>query len=306
MKLMKRIAAGLAAAAISLTLPLSLKASAAREIEDCFRNITVFDKEGVLTAEQEKAAAAAIRHTSDVINMYVAVVIVGPETSFSSDYDVEDYAEKEYINLFDPDPNKDTDGVLLLMNDSTNYDYLATQGLGQLYYYNAAEEDRVEDILEAITPQLKVSDHFGAIETFCKQLEKYFQKGIPENAYTYNSDSGKYLYYSGGKLQTASELPKFFGVNWKSVLITAAIIGTIVGLISMLIVKSSYKLKKSLEPTNYVSNQETQFHVQDDLFLRTHTTKVHLGDSSRGGGGGGGGFSHSSGGHSFGGGGHHR
>ena len=305
MKLMKRIAVGLAAAAAALTLPLTVTANAKREFPDCIENIRVYDTEGVLTDAQEKELNTLLLNTSGTIDMYVAVVVVGPETSFSDDEDVETYAKSAYIKLFDPDPNKDTDGCLLLLNDSTNYDYLATQGLGQLYYYNGSP-DRSWDILESITPSLKAGDHAAAIREFCAQLEYYYEQGIPEGAYTYNNGTGEYLYYQNGEIKSGDKLPAFYNVHWKPILIAAGVIGLIVGLITMLIIKSSYKLKKSLAPDNYVSRQETQFHVQDDMFLRTHTSKVYLGDSSRSGGGGGGGHSSSFGGHSFGGGGHHR
>ena len=305
MKLMKRIAAGLAAAAAALTLPFSV--SAKMEFTELIENIGVYDVEGVFTEEQAKEAGSIIRQTAEKIDMYIAVVIVGTETNFYSDSDVEDYAKQSYINLFDrADSTQDTDGCLLLLNDSTEYDYLATQGLGQLYYYNGGEEDRVYEMLETITPSLKAGDRLGAIRTFCEQLEYYYNKGMPDGAYTYNSDTGKYLYYSKGELVEADSLPAFFHVKWGKVLGIGGVIGLIAGLITMLIIKSSYKLKKSLEPTAYVSNQETQFQVREDMFLRTHTSKVYLGDSSRSGGGGGGGHSSSFGGHSFGGGGHHR
>ena len=115
-----------------------------------------------------------------------------------------------------------------------------------------------------------------------------------------------YVYKQDGELVFSEKLPWWFGVRWKLFGILAAVFGSIAALISLLVIKSSYQLKKSLDPSNYVSEKETKFLVKDDIFIRAHTTKTHIDRSSGGGGGGGGGSSHtSSGGFSHGGGGSH-
>ena len=92
-------------------------------------------------------------------------------------------------------------------------------------------------------------------------------------------------------------------------MVTGAIGGLIIGgltmLITVLVIKSRYKFRKSLSASNYISDKETTFYQRDDMFIRTHTTKSYIDRSSSGGGGGGGrGSSHSSsGGHSHSGGG---
>lgn len=308
-KLFSALAAGLSAALL-LTGPLAVPADAAREFEGLEADCAVYDCEGVLSYEETEQANKLIRSTSDTIDMYVAVMICGTESGFASDSAVERFADTAYDDLFNPQSGTDTDGVLLLINDATQYDYLTTSGAAQLYYSNAgsSEEDTVVwEILDSITPCLKSQDYVGAIERFCLQLEYYYERGIPNGAYAQNDDDGSYLYYQNGTVQSGEKLPLFYGVRWSKVLMIAFLLGAIVAIIALIIITSSYKLKKSLSPLAYVSNQETQFHQRDDIFLRTHTTKVHLGDGGGGGGGGGGGHSHySGGGHSHGGGGHHR
>ena len=82
-------------------------------------------------------------------------------------------------------------------------------------------------------------------------------------------------------------------------------VSSIIALIVGLCIRSKYKFKKSLNPTNYICQNDSKFLESSDTFLRQYTTKTRI-QSSSGGGGGGGGHSHSSGGHSHGGGGHHR
>ena len=297
-------AAGSLAALFLLTFP----AAAARQFENCISNVGVYDIQGVLSEQSLSQAAEKVQETSRDIDMYVAVCIVGPETAFYSDSDVESYADDRYDELFNPQDGTDTDGVLLLINNSTNYDYLSTSGTGQLYYYNGSSDDRTWQILENITPYLKDADYSGAIYRFCEDLKYYYEKGMPDDSYSYDNENDTYYYNQGGQLQSGEKLPWWFGVRWAMMLPVSAIIGVITALIAVLCVKSSYKLKKSLSPMNYVSQQDTHFYVQEDVFLRKHISKTHISsDSGRSGGGGGGGHSHmSSGGHSHGGGGHHR
>ena len=293
------------AAAASMALP----AAAKRPFEDCCKNIGVYDVQDVLTAEEESQLDKIIRETSDKIDMYVAVYIYGPETSFYSDYAVETTADDNYDRLFNPKDGTDTDGVLLLLNNSTMYDYLSTSGMGELYYYNGSADDRSYAILDNITPKLKIEDYYGAVETFCSELERYYEAGIPKNAYTYNSSNGMYYYERGGKLVSAKKLPFGFGKNKGIVALISAAIGAIAGAISNAGIKASNSNKLPLSPTNYVSRRDSMFAVQQDTFLRTHTDRTFINRDTGGGGGGigGGGSSHiSSGGHSHGGGGHHR
>ena len=82
----------------------------------------------------------------------------------------------------------------------------------------------------------------------------------------------------------------------------AFIIGLITSLITKSCIKSHYKFKSSASPDVYVSQQKSNFNVQTDTFLRTHTTKTKI-QSDSGTRSGGGGHSHSGG---HGGGGSHR
>jgi len=301
-------AAALTAAALTAAFTGSLPVSAARQYEACISNVKVYDVQGVFDAETLEIASLAVQKTSETIDMYVAVYICGSETKFSSDSAVAAYADDAYDALFNPQYDVDTDGVLLLINNSTNYDYLSTSGMGQLYYYNGSDDDRTWQILEDITPALKNEDYLSAIYTFCTDLEKYYNAGIPDNSYSYDAEKETYYYNSGGSLVEANSLPWWFGTNFRFLIPLGLIIGAIAAAIAAFCIKNSYQLKKSLSPINYVSQQETNFYVKDDLFLRRHVSKTYISSDSGGrSGGGGGGHSHSSsGGHSHGGGGHHR
>lgn len=283
-----------------------MSASAERQYENCIENCGVYDIEGTLDTVELDTLNNMVKELSDTIDMYVAVYIYGEETQFSSDNAVVRTADDNYDELFNPQYGVDTDGILLLINNSTKYDYISTSGMGQLYFSNSYEDNRADAILEEMWDDLVDQDYYGSVSTFCREVEYYYKKGFPADAYFYDYNTGEYSYMKGGELVTADDLPFWFGVNWLLVVQMGGVAGIIVCIISVFAIKNSYKLTKALTPTNYISHNETKFHISEDHFLRQYQTRTRISSSSSGGrsgGGSGGGRSHrSSGGHSHGGG----
>ena len=304
MKLLKRIAAGLAAVAALLTFCIPV--SAERQFEECIENCRLYDPENVISSFDVPELNSLITQTSSDIDMYVAVEILQDQNPNETEEEAEYNAHIRYNELFNPRDGVDTDGALLWLNLATQYMYIATSGKGNFYYYNGSEDDRVQEMNDRMKPYLRSDDYAGAVRSFCNDLVKYYQKGLPSQAYATHRDTGKVYYIQNGQIVIADKLPWNYSVNWPVVLSVSGIIGAIAGLISLLVIKSSYKLKKSLSATSYVSQRDTQYYQHDDIFLRTHTSKTHISsDSGRSGGGGGGGSIGSFGGHSGGGGGSH-
>ena len=308
----KRILSLLAAAAAvlcALSL-LTVSASADRVYEDLLTNNGLYDPDSVFGDTDYEELNDLLLQTSNDINMYLAVIITGADAVAYSDPEIESKADTMYDQFFNAHSTHgtETDGLLLYLSLSTRYAYISTSGTAQIYYYNSGSDDRISSIISGMGSYLRNIDYAGAIRYFCSMLKEYKAAGAPEDAFTYNPGNGEYAYIKGGELVYADKLPWWFGVRWGTVLPLAGLIGLIAALVTGLTVRNKYKLKKSLEPTNYISQQDTEFFVNDDIFLREHVSKVHISsDSSRGGGGGGGGgFSHSSGGgFSHGGGGGH-
>lgn len=285
-------------------LPTAMTASAERAFDECLDNCRVYDISCVLDEEDTEKANRLIRETSDDLDMYFAVYLTGLETfePYASDYSVELFADLQYNDLFNPDPDVDTDGVVLVINDGSKYDYMSTSGRGELYFCNSDSNDRCYNMLDEITPALKAGNYIGAIEEYCSQLRHYYKSGVPYNYYTYNDDTGLYMYLDDdGNLVHAKSRP----YPWLAGIGISFVVSSIIALIVGLCIRSKYKFKKSLNPTNYICQNDSKFLESSDTFLRQYTTKTRI-QSSSGGGGGGGGHSHSSGGHSHGGGGHHR
>lgn len=304
-RILKRFA--VLAAAVCCAVGTVLSVNAAREHENAVANCMLYDSDGFFDEADEAGLTELIMQTSDAIDMYIAVCILDESGDGMSDSAVEAYADDQYDAMFNVQYGEESDGLLLVLNMPTHYIYISTCGMGELYYYNGFADDRISAMVSNMTDYLRKEDYFGAVSRFCSDAKYYHDKGIPDNAYSYNAGNGMYAYQQGGKLVYAKSLPWWFGIQWGFWIPVGVIVGLLAGLISFLVIKSSYQMKKSLNATNYISNRETQFYQQDDVFLRTHTTKRYNNpDRGSGVGGGGGGSSHtSSGGFSHGGGGGH-
>ncbi len=299
---------GALAAATMLLSCGGITAFAERPYENCIKNCGVYDVQGILTGSEWELADTRIKELSEEIDMYVAVYIYGPETEFYGDSDVIRTADDNYDELFNPQYGVDTDGILLLINNSTKYDYISTSGTGQLYFYNGDEDNRVDEIFDYMWDNILAGDTYEAIEDFCVAVERLYRAGAPSDAYVYKSDVDQYMYMKGDTLVESDSLPWWFSFSLWPALPMGLIIGLIVCLVSNACIKNSYKFTKALTPTNYISHNETKFNIREDMFIRQYRTRMRINTSSGGrSGGGGGGRSHrSGGGHSHGGGGRRR
>lgn len=292
------------AAVCCLLLPV-LPASALRKYEDSKMNCQLYDPEGLFSPEDQEILSDLIREASDETDMYVAVqVVVNAEGDVLSDDEVMKIADDRYDELFNVQYGEESDGLLLMIYMPSHYLYISTCGTGQLYYAYSPE-DRISDMIEHMTDRMRNEEYSGAVTTFCTDVMHYYEKGIPNRTYSYDSKLDMYYWQENGELVSGEKLPLHIRVNLKVLTAVSVLVGMIAAFITMLIVESSYQMEKSLNPSNYISGKDTNFYQQDDVFIREHTTKTHI-DSDRSGGGGGGNSSHmSSGGFSHGGGGGH-
>ncbi len=284
--------------------------SAERVFEDCKEACGLYDLEGVIPDDEEDALNGEIIALSNELDIYVAVVIAGTETirESASDSLIESMADDYYDELFNPQSGVDTDGILLLINNVTYYDYLSTSGTAQLYFTNSEANDRVYDLLGELSPDLKTGDYSGAVSLFCDLAKDCWEQGIPANYYVYDYDKGQYAYEAKGELCWSDSLPFGYVYSWTGNFLRWTFLGAIVAVICYFMIKRHYRFKTAPNPTSYVCQNKTEFRARTDAFLRQHTAKTRINtNNGGGGGGGGGGRSHSSsGGHSHGGGGRHR
>lgn len=247
----------------------------------------LYDPDGVLDTQTE-SLVSLLSAASEDAGYNVCAAVVSDVGSDKSDRGVELFADV----LYDRFCGKYTDGVLLLINNDTNYDYLTTSGSCIGLYTSR----RIDSLFDAITPIISRGDYSEAITSFCSLV-----KNVGETEETYTERYYEHDY--------DNEIDPFDMIE---AIMPVLIFSVIIFIVIVQCVKSAYTLKSNKGAKDYIWRSSLKFREKSDTFLHAYTTTTHVGSSSRGhrsGGGrshGGGGHHRSGGGRSHGGGGRHR
>ncbi len=266
--------------------------------------VSLYDESSWLSRDEYNQCMVYLKDAAEQTGMNVGMVL---GSQVRSDYTIQSLADASYDELF----GHGTDGLLYYMDlsgQSSPYDYISTSGMGQMYYTNASDNNRIDRIFDNVFPYLKPAgseDVVGAIKAFSEEVIWYYEMGVPDRYYVYDDVYDEYYYVKDGALATSKSRPYIRQEAVGSGIFVGFVVGLIAALVTFFVIKSHYKFKSALAPTAYINRRTLEFHQQYDRFVRQYTTKVRVESSSggRSGGGGGGGGS-SSGGH--GGGGRHR
>ncbi len=267
----------------------------------------MFDLSSKLSESDYAKAVEEIKYTEEYIDMNLVFSIIGDETNVTTDLSVQKFADDFYDRLF---PGKGQDGLLVLINDATKYDYISTFGKAEFYFTNAPDNDRIDQMLFDMSDYLKRNDYLGAVKNICKSIRKNYDKGVPKYYSIYDSNIGMYKYMDEyGIVQTSVDKPVFKKVyNWGAGFLTSFFISLCASAIIGIMVFLSYKkIKYERSSMNYITENDVNFSIKSDRFIREYVNKTKIQSSSSGGGGSSSGSSHrSSSGRSHGGGGRHR
>ncbi|MDF2801122.1 MAG: hypothetical protein K0S61_1025 [Anaerocolumna sp.] len=197
------------------------------------------------------------------------------------------------------------DTVILLLNLEENNRTVNIQGYGNAEYY--INNDRIEYILDDITPYLKDGDFYNALELFAKESAYYMkeEKGVNAAPATGSENSGNYYgesSYDGPSNYYGQKEDNILYNTWVQ-LAGALVIGGIT--IAIMIGSSGGRI--TTNNRTYLNESNSGLIAHRDDYIRTTTTRVRKpqnnnnggGRSSGGGGISSGGHSHSGGGRSF-------
>ncbi|MFV0342679.1 MAG: TPM domain-containing protein [Anaerocolumna sp.] len=197
------------------------------------------------------------------------------------------------------------DTVIILLNLEENNRSVYIQGYGNAEYY--VNNDRIEYILDDITPHLKDGAYYDALELFAKEAAYYMQEetGVKVSPATGLEGSGNYYgesSYDGPSNYYGQEEDNILYNTWVQ-LICALVIGGIT--IAVMIGNSGGRI--TTNNRTYLNEGNSGLISHRDDYIRTTTTRVRKpqnnnnggGRSSGGGGVSSGGHSHSGGGRSF-------
>ena len=286
--------------------------------DDYYLDETVYyrDESKRFTDSQKQQIIDLLKDTSKKIGFNLAVFTGG---YMRTDEVVERLASTGSQSIFKKSSKIDSIFLYVDLDGERNaYDYMDCYREPCLYYFATADMDddvvtRIDRILSAMQEKFHVGgadihfeDIYAGLQVYCQQLEYYKNEGMENNAYYFNSDTGKYICAWNNEAYESNSVPRPFK-NFGIVLIISIIAGIITFATMFFGVKNSYKFKTPVSASQYTSSNKTFVNNKVDLFLGSRVSKVRI-SSSSGGSHHGGGHSHHSGGGRSGhsGGGHHR
>ena len=286
--------------------------------DDYYLDETVYyrDESKRFTDSQKQQIIDLLKDTSKKIGFNLAVFTGG---YMRTDEVVERLASTGSQSIFKKSSKIDSIFLYVDLDGERNaYDYMDCYREPCLYYFATADMDddvvtRIDRILSAMQAkfpaggaEIYFKDIYAGLQVYCRQLEYYKNKGMEDNAYYFNSDTGKYICAWNNEAYESNSVPRPFK-NFGIVLIISIIAGIITFATMFFGVKNSYKFKTPVSASQYTSSNKTFVNNKVDLFLGSRVSKVRI-SSSSGGSHHGGGHSHHSGGGRSGhsGGGHHR
>ncbi len=204
--------------------------------------------------------------------------------------DVDEYDMEDYCNNYYDDNGYgigyDKNGVFLTIDMGSRQMYIITKG-DAMYYFN---DDRVDNILDAVQYDLSSADYYSAAEDFVEYTLDYYNKGEPE--------SGT---FSNAEINKKADHPVVYSLIHYG--IPSLIVGIIIAFLSVLFIWLRYKSNGKAGTYDLNANSVTTLTNSNDIFLTKHVSVTTIQSSSGGGGhsGGGhsGGSSHGGGGRGF-------
>lgn len=265
--------------------------------------VRIYDEGNRLSGAELTECETYLRQASEDTGMNIVVILgVGAR----SDLTIESTCKAAYTELF----GVKADGLsyYIDLKGASPYDYIATFGRGS-FYYTPENPDRIYAMEDQVAPSLRPvgsENVVEAVQKFSELVKYYYQQGVPEYYYLYDTETRMYYHLEDGEMVATNTKPFR---NPAVMIVTAGgflLFGLLLACGVYAGVKQRYQFKSELSPTTYVNRKNVNYREQYDRFTHANTTRVVIQSSSSSGGGGGfsGGGGHISGG--IGGGGYHR
>ena len=243
--------------------------------------VYIIDDYGYLSEYEKEKINSEAEVFSKISGFNIMIAITDDIGTPKTDSHTVEYAD----DLYDAYCGINTDGILLLINNDTEYDYISTSGACINYY----SDYRIEMILDYIYGYIVNESFADAASAFIGRIEYYYNQGKANNQQEI--------------FGTERDLDNFI-----STFVILGLFAVIVGSVFFVNGLKKYKLEK-VSAAFYVNKNSLNFRQFTDVFKGNITSRVYSPRSSGGSGGGSRGHSsthHSSGGGRHGGGGRHR
>lgn len=146
-------------------------APASAELSGCYRQsvsddtAALYDLDGSLSEAEEKELFPMMTELVREMGFSVCVVISDNVGESKTDAQVIDYADLYLENFC----GIDGDGILLLINNDTKYDWISTSGC----CIDIFSDRDIERIFDYFYDDLKDGNYYNAVNSFCKSLKRY-------------------------------------------------------------------------------------------------------------------------------------
>lgn len=184
--------------------------------------VKILDEWDYLTSSQESSILSTAAEFSAKSDFNIIFVISDDIGSDKSDNGVTNYADDVYDNLC----GINTDGILLLINNDTKYDWISTSGSCINYY----SDERIDRIFDRIYDDIVAGDYYSACIGFVEKCESYYDRGKDNNQVGFESGDG-YI-----EVDPTDLIPLIFFILVFTAVISAVAYG---------IIMSPYRLKKA-------------------------------------------------------------
>lgn len=247
-----------------------------------------YDDADVLSETEFDALWEQIQDTAEETDMHIGIFLSGSALTRA---ETVTFCDDAYDQLFGPN----TDGLYLYLDfsgQSNLYDYISTSGLGQFYYTNSEENNRIQAIFDQMNPYLQrgEEDVPAAVTQFLGEVEEYAEMGAPSDTYyVYNSDTDLYTILEDDELIEVETLPRGYADSSevRVIWIAAIVIGLLTGLGIFFGIRKRYQFKQPGEMGHYLQQDSVRYTVRTDRFLRRHRTRHRIQTDHNTGGGGG-------------------
>jgi uncharacterized protein len=236
-------------------------------LEVSAETVYVYDQADLLTEKEEEKLQDYAEIMKEVWEMNFLIVTTDDAQGKSS----MEYADDFYDAHFPEE--SEIDGMAYLIDMDNREIYLSTSGIAIRYL----TDDRIEKVLDEAFACVAEGDYYGTFKAFFDESEKFLYKGIPEDQYNYDIETGEVDYYEEPMKLTFGEVLFAF---------VAALIpaGITIG-----VIKAKYQLKFEDFHYDAYTASDVNLSTKSDHLINTFVThrRIPKNDSHSGGSGGG-------------------
>ncbi|MDO5539302.1 MAG: TPM domain-containing protein [Eubacteriales bacterium] len=146
----------------------------------------VFDEAELFSSEEKTELEELGQKLEKEYKMNFLMLTIDDAHGMSSAQFAEEFYEKEGY-----DTNGRSGGIVLIIDMDNRQMNLITTG-SMIYYITDAREERIYDAGEDYVREKEYAD---AMYAMLRQVQTYMEKGIPDNQYTYDTETGKIVYH---------------------------------------------------------------------------------------------------------------